>query len=68
MRYFLLVSVDQPELGEWCELAEFLLSEKEADIKKEFENAIVDGDYPYVATGTISAEGVATIEVTHHKE
>ena len=65
MKYFILVSVAQPADGEWCELAEFLVSENKEEIQKEFENAIVDGEYPLVLAGTISAQGIARMDVSY---
>jgi hypothetical protein len=65
MKYFILVSVDQPTDGEWCESAEFKLSEDKEEIQKEFENAIVDGEYPFVLAGSVSAQGVARMDVSY---
>lgn len=64
MKYFILCSVEVPQDGEWNELAEFKVSENKEEIQKEFENAIVDGEYPFIAAGTISAQGVARMDVS----
>ena len=66
MKYFILCALDQPQSGEWSECAEFCLFDTEKEADEEFQKQIVDNEYPYIASGSLSAEGVARIEIERY--
>ena len=52
MKYFLLLSVETPKDGDWSDMCEFKIGEKEA-IEREFDVHVQEGEYPLILVGAV---------------
>lgn len=67
MKWMLVCAASTPENGEWEETCEFITGSME-EIKRAFDAAVVDGEYPFIIMGPVKQEAHARYEVDEYED